>query len=151
MRIWIDGDACPNKIKQILYRAAIRTKINLIIVANHFLSIPSSPLIKSIKVNSGFDVADNEILNNIQAGDLVVTADIPLAHAIIEKKAIALNPRGTLYSERNIKQILAARNLNESLRSSGLVWSTVPTLSPTEIQSFSNNLDKIISKNSPST
>ncbi|MCA0404217.1 MAG: YaiI/YqxD family protein [Proteobacteria bacterium] len=146
MQIWIDGDACPNKIKEILFRAAIRTKIPLVIVANHFLSIPPSPFIKRLQVEFGFDAADKKIAENIKENDLVITADIPLAAEVIAKKAIALNPRGELYSPQNMKQILSMRNFNESLRENRLISGGQAKLSQTEIRNFSNNLDKILAK-----
>ncbi|QDP71263.1 YaiI/YqxD family protein [Legionella israelensis] len=146
MRIWIDGDACPNQIKDILFRAAIRTKTEVIIVANHTISIPSSPFIKRLQVESGFDVADNKITENIQPNDLVVTADIPLASEVINKKAIALNPRGELYTKANIKQKRAMRDFNESLRESGMISGTVAKLSSADIRRFANNLDAFLSK-----
>jgi len=147
VQIWIDGDACPKQIKEILFRAAERTKTQLYFVSNHFVSIPPSAYIKRIMVGSGFDVADSHIVTNIKANDLAITADIPLANDIIEKKAYALNPRGELYSAENIKQILARRNFNESLRSSGMLLGGAGKISAKEIQAFSNNLDKLITKN----
>ena len=146
MQIWIDGDACPKVIKIILFRAAIRSQTNLIIVSNHFVSTPSSPFIKKMLVPAGFDAADNQIADNLQENDLVITADILLADIIIAKRGIALNPRGELYSPNNIKQILSMRNLNESLRNNGLISGGAGKLGPKEIQNFSNNLDKIITK-----
>ena len=146
MQIWIDGDACPKLIKEILFRAAIRTKTNLIIVSNHVVSTPSSPFIKKCVVHGGFDVADNHIADNLLENDLVITADIPLADIVVTKKGIALNPRGELYSANNIKQILAMRNLNESLRSSGMISGGCGKIGPRDIQNFSNNLDRIITK-----
>ncbi|GGI76501.1 YaiI/YqxD family protein [Legionella impletisoli] len=147
MRIWIDGDACPNKIKDIIFRAGIRTKTEVIIVANHFASIPSSEYIKRLQVESGFDVADNKITENIKPNDLVITADIPLASEVVAKNGMALNPRGELYTEANIKQKRAIRDLNESLRESGLISSETAKLSATDIRRFANNLDVILSKN----
>lgn len=144
MQIWIDGDACPNKIKEVLFRAAIRTKTNLIIVVNHFLTVPASPFIKKWQVESGFDAADRKIAENMQPNDLVITADIPLANAVITNKGIALNPRGELYTESNMKQILAMRNFNESLRDNGLLSGGHGKLSQTDIRRFSNNLDKYL-------
>ncbi len=146
MQIWIDGDACPKIIKDILFRAAMRTKTNLIIVSNHVVSTPSSPYIKKHVVHSGFDVADNHIADNLQENDLVITADIPLADIIITRKGIALNPRGELYSHNNIKQILAMRNLNESLRNNGMISGGAGKFGPKDVQNFSNNLDRLITK-----
>lgn len=147
MRIWIDGDACPNKIKDILFRAAIRTQTEVIIVANHFAAIPASPFIKRLQVESGFDVADNKIAANVEPNDLVITADIPLANDVICQSAIALNPRGDLYTEANIKQTLAMRDFNESLRESGMISGGHGKLSATDIRRFANNLDKVMTQN----
>lgn len=144
MRIWVDADACPKVIKEILFRAAIRTKTQMILVANQPLYIPPSSFIKTIQVSSGFDVADDEIIQNIQLNDLVITADIPLADAVVHKGAIALNPRGNLYTKNNIKQILSFRNLSMELRSTGIITGGPPKLSKREIQAFANSLDKFL-------
>ncbi|KGP64114.1 hypothetical protein EP47_08210 [Legionella norrlandica] len=146
MIIWIDGDACPKAIKQILYRAAIKRQISVRIVANHLVTIPPSPFIKRIQVESGFDSADKYIVHHVQPYDLVITADIILADQIITKQAFALSPRGTLYSANNMKQILSMRNLNESLRESGLIRGGFDALSAKEIQLFSNHLDRMITQ-----
>lgn len=149
MKIWIDGDACPKAIKQILFRAAVKRRVMVIMVANHLAIVPSSPFIKRVQVESGFDKADDYIVSQIEALDLVITADIILADAVITKKAFALNPRGVLYNSNNMKQILATRHLNESLRESGLIRGGLDALNSKEIQAFSNNLDKILSSSSP--
>jgi uncharacterized protein YaiI (UPF0178 family) len=146
MKIWVDGDACPRAIKQILYRAAIKRQIQLIIVANHLLNIPPSQFIRRVMVEQGFDRADQYILSQIQNQDLVITADIILADYVISQHAFALSPRGALFSKNNMKQILSMRNLNESLRESGLIRGGPDTLSAKEIQDFSNHLDKIITQ-----
>lgn len=146
MKIWIDADACPNKIKDITFRAAIRTKTVAMVVANHYIQVPSSPFIKAWKVDSGFDVADTTIVVNMEENDLVITADIPLANAVINNKGIALNPRGILYTEKNIKQILATRDLNESLRSNGMISGGSAKLNQMDIQKFSNHLDTLLRK-----
>ena len=145
-QIWIDADACPNVIKEILFRAANRTKIVATFVANQSIRVSPSPFIKKIQVPSGFDVADNYIVQHMQGGDLVITADIPLADAVIEKGGSALNPRGELYSQSNIKHRLAIRNLNESLRSSGMLIGGPMQISKKEIQTFSNALDRVLTK-----
>jgi len=144
MNIWIDGDACPKAIKQIVFRAAIKREVMVIIVANHLSVIPPSPFIKRVKVASGFDKADNYIVAHLEKGDLVITADIILADEVIAREASALNPRGALYSPANIKQILAMRHFNESLRENGLIRSGMESLSSKEIQQFANQLDKKI-------
>ena len=146
MNIWIDGDACPNSIKQILFRAAMKRKVPLCIVANHLATTPPSPYIKKILVSSGFDKADDYIVANVEKSDLVITSDIILADHIITKGALALNPRGTLYSEQNIKQTLTMRNLNESLRNSGLIQGGPNSLNNKDIQIFANHLDRIITQ-----
>jgi uncharacterized protein len=146
MRIWVDADACPKIIKEILFRAANRTKTPLILVSNHPLTSPPSAFITKIQVGAGFDVADDKIIEKLTAGDLVITADIPLADAAVTKDCIALNPRGELYSPNNIKERLAMRNLNDGLRGSGLITGGPPTLSKKNIQAFSNQLDKFLSK-----
>lgn len=143
-QIWVDADACPNVIKEILFRAAIRTNVVTTFVANQLIRVPPSLFIKKILVSSGFDVADNYIVLHMQNGDLIITADIPLADAVIEKGGIALNPRGELYSESNIKHKLAIRNLNESLRSSGMLTGGPMQISKKEIQVFSNALDRFL-------
>ena len=147
MTIWVDADACPRVVKEILFRAADRTQHQLILVANQSLQAPISPYIKKHRVAQGFDVADNYIVEHLQPGDLVITADIPLADEVISKGAIALNPRGHVYSPDNIKQSLSLRNHNEVLRSTGLVTGGPPSLSKREVQAFANFLDQFLLKN----
>jgi uncharacterized protein YaiI (UPF0178 family) len=144
MRIWVDADACPKIIKEILFRAAKRTQTQLILVANQPLASPASPFIKLLLVSHGFDVADNRIVQEMEQGDLVVTADIPLAAAVIEKKGTALNPRGELYSINNIKQRLSIRDFSEGLRSSGVRTGGPEKISAKEIQLFANALDQFL-------
>ena len=146
MNIWIDGDACPKAIKQILFRAASKRCVPLYIVANHLVTIPPSPFIKRVLVESAFDAADKYIVAHAVQQDLVITADIILADLLIAQQVIVLNPRGTLYSANNIKQVLAMRNRNESLRGGGLLQGGLSPLSAKEIQGFSNYLDKIITQ-----
>ena len=146
MQIWIDGDACPRVIKDLLFRAATRTQTPLTVVSNHTLVVPSSPFIKKWQVGAGFDVVDRYIVDNVQQGDLVITADIPFADDVITKGGIALNPRGEMYSTNNIKQLLARRNLNESLRSCQMISGGPEKMSQKEIQQFANNLDKFLAK-----
>lgn len=144
MRIWVDADACPKPIKEILFRAAIRTETQLILVANHALTTPPSPFIKRLQVSSGFDVADNEIVKNLQAGDLVITADLPLANAAIEKDCLALNPRGKLYTKDNIKPYLTMRNFNEELRGGGINTGGPDKLRARDNHTFATQLDKLL-------
>ncbi len=146
MRIWVDADACPKLVKDILFRAAIRTETALILVSNHAITSPASPFISKLQVTSGFDVADDKIVASIAAGDLVITADIPLANAVIEKDALAINPRGVLYTKSNIKERLAIRNINTDLRSSGVRTGGPSMLGKKEIQQFANALDRILAK-----
>jgi uncharacterized protein YaiI (UPF0178 family) len=146
MHIWVDADACPKVIKEILFRAAERKQINLTLIANHPLRTPPSRYIKSQQVPGGFDVADNVIVQNLRPGDLVITADIPLAAEVIEKDAHALNPRGTFYSRENIQERLAKRNFMEELRSSGINTGGPATLNQTDRQAFANQLDRFLAQ-----
>jgi uncharacterized protein YaiI (UPF0178 family) len=146
MKIWIDADACPNVIKDILYRVAQRKQLPLILVANHDIRTPASPYIKSVKVEHGFDVADNYIAQQVMGNDLVITADIPLAAAVIEKGALALNPRGQLYTENDIQQRLSMRNFMEELRSTGQISGGPPAISQSDRREFANQLDRLLAK-----
>lgn len=147
MQIWVDADACPKIIKDILFRAADRTKTTIILVSNQLLDTPSSPFILKMKVSQGFDVADNHIVKHMQSGDLVITADIPLADAAIDKGGTALNPRGELYSKSNIKQRLSIRDFSTNLRSSGVITGGPNKISQKEIQAFANCLDQFLTMN----
>lgn len=147
MKIWVDADACPVVIKEILFRAAERAQILTTLLANHTLRIPPSKYIKFIQVSSGFDVADNEIVQRAQPNDLVITADIPLAAEVVEKGCLALNPRGELYTLSNIRQRLNMRDFMDTLRSSGVETGGVPPISQNDRQAFANNLDKLLAKN----
>ncbi len=145
MNIWVDADACPVVIKDILFRAAKRTGVQLTLVANQPVSIPASPHIKFIQVAHGFDVADNEIVKRVSSGDLVITADIPLAADVIEKGSCALNPRGELYTVDNIKARLSMRDFMDTLRSSGVDTGGPAAFNQSDRQNFANHLDKILS------
>lgn len=147
MKIWIDGDACHKTIKDILFRAAIKRQVLVIMVSNYPAIVPPSAFIKRIQVEAGFDSADNYIITHVQSQDLVITADIILADLVVKKQALALNPRGILYSANNIKQVLAMRHLNESLRETGLIRGGMKTFSSKEIQNFSKHLDRILTQN----
>jgi len=146
MKIWVDADACPVVIKDILFRAAERTQTEVTLIANHFLKTPPSKFINFIQVSSGFDVADDEIVKKCQPSDLVITADIPLAAEVVEKGCTALNPRGELYTTQNIKQKLNMRDFMDTLRSSGVETGGVPPISQNDRQAFANNLDKWLIK-----
>jgi len=148
MKIWVDADACPAVIKDILYRAAERAGMPLTLVANRNLQIPNSPRISLLKVASGFDVADNEIVKRVAAGDLVVTGDIPLAAEVIEKGAHALSPRGELYTTDNIKARLNMRDFMDTLRGSGINTGGPPALSQSDRKAFADHLDKLLTKHS---
>ncbi|MGV7222084.1 MAG: YaiI/YqxD family protein [Nitrospinales bacterium] len=144
MKIWVDADACPKVIKEILYRVAVRAQLSVIFVANQRIWIPESIYITLIHVAQGADIADDEIANNCSAYDLVITADIPLAARIVEKEAIALNPRGTLYDANNIGQLLATRNLLDELRGSDIITGGPSEFSKRDRMNFANELDKFI-------
>jgi len=142
MTIWVDADACPGAIKDILYRAAQRASIQLKLVANRALQVPRSPWINMIQVPRGFDVADNHIVEMARAGDLVITADIPLAAAVVGKGACALNPRGELYTKDNVQGLLDMRNFMDTLRSSGVETGGPPALSNSDSRNFAAQLDR---------
>lgn len=144
MNIWVDADACPGVIKDILYRAAERAGLLLTLVANRGLQIPRSQWIRMVQVPRGFDVADNHIVSVAGAGDLVITADIPLAAAVVDKGANALNPRGELYTRDNVQSLLAMRNFMDTLRSSGVETGGPPALSNSDRQAFAAQLERWI-------
>jgi uncharacterized protein YaiI (UPF0178 family) len=148
MKIWVDADACPNVIKEILFRAADKKKIYTILVANQFIRTPPSAFLSSVQVGAGFDVADNHIVQQLVPGDLVITADIPLAAEVVEKQAWALNPRGEFYTEENIKQRLSMRNFMEEMRSTGQASGGPPPLNQRDRQAFANELDRFLAKHS---
>ncbi|WP_318466243.1 YaiI/YqxD family protein [Photobacterium leiognathi] len=147
MKIWVDADACPNVVKEILFRAADRTKVNVTLVANQYIRVPPSPFIRSTQVEQGFDVADNYIVQQAEAGDLIITADIPLADEVITKGAHALNPRGEMYTKDTIKQRLQMRDFMETMRSSGVQTGGPAPLSQADRQNFANKLDVFLAKN----
>jgi len=146
MHLWVDADACPLAIKEILYRAAERAQVPMTLVANKLLGTPRSPWIRSLQVARGFDVADNEIARRLEPGDLVITADIPLAAEVITRGAQALDPRGELYSEDNVRERLAIRNLMQDLRSTGELLGGPATFSHADRQRFANHLDRLLTR-----
>lgn len=146
MHIWVDADACPGVIKDILFRAAERAQISMTLVANQLLRTPPSPYIRALQVPRGFDVADNEIVQRLQAGDLVITADIPLAADVIEKNGHALNPRGEFYSKETIRALLTMRNFMDELRGSGVQTGGPAVFSNSDRQAFANQLDKFLAR-----
>ena len=146
MPIWVDADACPKAVKEVIFRAARRTEIVTTLIANQMLMTPPSPFIKAVQVPSGMDVADNEIVLRLVAGDLVITADIPLAAQVVEKGALALNPRGEWYTRENVQQLLSMRNFMQELRDSGTQTSGPSALSVRDVQNFDNALDRWLAK-----
>jgi len=146
MQIWVDADATPAVVKEILFRAADRKQIRTTLVANKLLKVPPSPWIRALQVPHGFDVADNEIAARVEPGDLVITADIPLAAQVIEKGGHALNPRGEFYSPENIREALNLRDFMAGLRDAGLTSSGPPAFSQADRQAFANQLDRFLAK-----
>jgi uncharacterized protein YaiI (UPF0178 family) len=146
MQIWVDGDACPGDAKALLFKAAVNRKVQVTVVANQSIATPKSPFIATIVVPSGMNVADRKIVELVSAGDLVITADIPLAADVVAKGGLALNPRGELYSDDNIGGRLAMRDLIDELRGAGLVTGGPSGYSPKDRQAFANQLDKWLSK-----
>ena len=146
MQIWVDADACPNVIKQILFQAAERLQIKTNLVANQFISTPPSRFIKSIRVEPGFDVADQEIIRLMAHGDLVITSDIPLASDVLGKGGHALNPRGSFYTGENIREQLSMRQFMEDLRNSGIDTGGPSAFSHADRQAFANQLDRFLKK-----
>lgn len=145
-RLWVDADACPVVIKEIIFRAATRKQLETILVANQMLRVPPSQFIRAVQVPSGFDVADNHIAAQVQPGDLVVTADIPLAAQVIERGASAINPRGELYTAANIRESLSMRDFMEGLRSSGVQTGGPSAFSQADRQAFANQLDRLLAR-----
>ena len=145
-QVWVDADACPVAIKEILFRAAEKRRVAVTLVANQFLRTPPGRYVTAVQVPAGFDVADSEIVARLAPGDLVVTADIPLAAEVIGAGGVALNPRGTLYTANNVKDHLARRDLMAELRDSGLTSGGPPPLSRKEIQAFANALDRELTR-----
>ncbi len=146
MRIWVDADACPKVIRETIVRAAERTGIECTFVANHVIPVPKRVNIHSLQVPAGFDIADNEIVKRVEANDLVITSDIPLADEVITKGALALNSRGELYTKDTIKARLNIRDFMETMRSSGIQTGGPNALSQTERREFANHLDRYLSK-----
>lgn len=140
--IWVDADACPNLIKDILFKASTRTKVPLTLIANQYLRTPATRWITSIQVEKGFDEADHELVRRAQSGDLVITSDIPLADELITNKVFVLTPRGNVLSKENIKSRLNIRDFMDTMRSSGVQTGGPPPMSNNEKQAFSNGLDK---------
>jgi uncharacterized protein YaiI (UPF0178 family) len=146
VQIWVDADACPSAIKDILFRAAERLHVQVTLVANSALQIPPSPYLRRVQVPAGLDVADKRIVELLAPGDLVITADIPLAAAVIEKAGHALNPRGELYTKDNIRERLSMRNFMDELRGSGVTTGGPSALNQRDRQAFANSLDSFLAK-----
>jgi hypothetical protein len=146
MKIWVDADACPVVVRDILFKAAERTGVALTLVANQMLRVPPLPNITAVQVSAGFDVADNEIVRRCEEGDLVITSDIPLAAEVVEKGAVALNPRGERYTADNIRSRLNMRDFMETLRSSGIQSGGQSAYGQREKQAFANQLDRILAR-----
>lgn len=146
MKIWIDADACPKVIKEVVFKASFKLKIEVVMVANSYMSFPHGGLISSIQVDQGADVADSYIVDRVENGDLVITADIPLASLIIEKEAIAINPRGELYTEENISERLSMRNFMQELRDGGVNTGGPAPFGTKDKAAFANSLNNILTK-----
>jgi uncharacterized protein YaiI (UPF0178 family) len=144
-KIWIDADACPKAIKEIVFKAGLRLNITIILVANGYQHIPTSTLIRLVVVDKGFDSADQHIIDQVEIHDIVITADIPLAAKVIEKKAIAVDPRGQIYTSNNIGPILSMRNLMKEFRDAGVLTSGPAGFSAKDVKYFADSLNKLIS------
>lgn len=146
MKIWVDADACPVAIKEIIFKAAERTKVLATFVANHPIAVPRSPYIKMLQVSQGFDVADNEIVSRVSVGDLVITSDIPLAAEIIDAGCFVLSPRGEQFTAENIKARLTMRDFLETMRASGIQSGGPAALSQADRKAFADKFDQILAK-----
>ena len=144
--IWVDADACPNLMKNVLFRLADKRQTRVVFVSNHFVKVPKSKYLSSKQVSQGFDEADNEIVSLMSPMDIVITADLPLANDVIEKKGSAINPRGTVYTAENIKSHLSRRDLMEDLRDSGMISGGPSALNQKNVQEFANSLDRVVTK-----
>jgi uncharacterized protein len=146
MKIWIDADACPKIIKEIIFKVSARLKIDVTLVANNYLSIPDAPNISFIQVEQGADIADLYIVEHLSKSDLVITADIPLAALVVEKECTAINPRGEIYTEENISERLSIRDFMQDLRDGGVETGGPASLGPKDKQTFTNSLDRLLTK-----
>lgn len=144
-KIWIDADACPKAVKEIVFKTSLRLNINIILVANAYQNIPRSDLIQLIVVDNGFDAADQHIIDQVEIHDIVITADIPLAAKVLKKKAIALDPRGEIYTENNIGSILSLRDFMKEFRDAGSITSGPAAFGPKNVKQFADSLNKLIS------
>lgn len=144
-KMWIDADACPKAVKEIVFKTSFRLKLELVLVANAYISIPHSEFIRLIIVDKGSDVADQYIIDHVAPDELVITADIPLASKVVEKLGIAINPRGEIYTEENIGEILSMRDFMKDLRDGGAITGGPSAFGPKDIQQFANSLNKLLS------
>lgn len=144
IQIWVDADACPNPVKAVLFRAAQKRQLSLLLIANQFIATPPSKYIRAIRVGGGFDVADDYIVQHMRSGDLVITGDIPLAAKVIEKHGHAINPRGEVYSPENIGEKLALRDFMEQMRNGGLASGGPSAMGAKDVQNFANALDRFL-------
>ncbi len=149
MKIWIDADACPKAVKEVVYKASFRLKIPVVLVANQYLSLPPSPFVSAIQVEKGDDVADFYIVENLDPVDLVITADIPLADLVVKKGAVAINPRGELYTEENISERLSMRDFMKSLRDEGVNTGGPSAFGDKDRENFTNSLNRLLTKMNP--
>ena len=145
-KIWVDADACPNLIKNVIFRLADNRQVDVVLVSNHYVKTPNSRFVSAKQVGKGFDEADNEIIALMSGGDLVVTGDLPLANDVIQKRGFAINPRGTVYDEENIKSHLSRRDLMEDLRDSGVVSGGPSALNKQNVQECANAIDRLVTK-----
>lgn len=146
LKIWIDADACPKAIKEIVFKASYRLNIPVSLVANSYMTIPRGPLFTFIKVAKGTDIADLHIVDNVGASDLVITADIPLAALVVEKGATAINPRGELYTEENVRERLSVRDFMQNLRDSGVETGGPAPFGPKDKERFANSINRILTR-----
>jgi uncharacterized protein len=146
VKIWIDGDACPKVIKEVIYKASARLSIPVCLVANSQVYVPPAPHISSIQVDKGADIADQYIVEHVELQDLVVTADIPLADLVVKKGALAINPRGELYTEENISERLSMRDFMKDLRDGGVITGGPAAFGPKDKESFTNALNRLLTK-----
>ncbi|MBY0414072.1 MAG: YaiI/YqxD family protein [Bdellovibrionales bacterium] len=144
-QIWVDADACPKAVKELVFKTSFRLNVPVMLVANSYLAIPHSDLIRLIIVDKGADVADQYIIDHAEKNDLVITADIPLASKVVEKEAVAINPRGEIYTEENIGEILSMRDFMKELRDGGSITGGPAAFGPKDVQQFANSLNKLLS------
>ncbi len=146
LKIWIDADACPRAVKEVIFKASFRLKVPVCLVANNYMAVPQAPLISFVKVEDGADIADLYIFDQVTANDLVITADIPLAALVVEKGATAINPRGELYTEENVRERLSMRDFMQTLRDSGVDTGGPPPFGPKDKERVANSDDRILTR-----